>query len=65
MIKRKKKVRIKRNFEENQFLSINKILRKIYQSGSISEYSSDMNKLGNNLHYGCIKNNKNKEPQDG
>jgi hypothetical protein len=62
---RKKKVRIKRNFEENQFSSINKVLRKIYQFGRISKSSSDMNKLGSNLYCGCIKNNKNKESKDG
>jgi hypothetical protein len=62
---RKKKVRIKRNFEENQFSSINKVLCKIYQFGRIFKSSSDMNKLGNNLYCGRIKNNKNKESKDG
>jgi len=45
MIKRKKKVKIKRNFGKKQFLSINKILCKICQFGFISELGSDINEL--------------------
>jgi len=54
MIKRKKKVKIKRNFGKKQFLSINKILRKIYQIGSISELGSDMNNLGKHFAGGSF-----------